>query len=157
MLKHWFFFIFWKKVLQNTWKRCIIGLERDKLGHMFIGEYNFSIDGSHRVNIPNSFKKELEGTFVIAKGFEKCLYIFSISVSLSGIWIIFGTVSISLIWSLIGSVFFTVSFCFIWLTVHGSTERASNYGSSSHRRCFASAFFCVPMITRILSFGHTMA
>ncbi len=44
---------------------------------MFIGEYNFSIDGSHRVNIPNSFKKELEGPFVVAKGFEKCLYIFS--------------------------------------------------------------------------------
>ena len=46
-------------------------------GTMFIGEYNFSIDGSHRVNIPNSFKKELEGPFVVAKGFEKCLYIFS--------------------------------------------------------------------------------
>ncbi len=44
---------------------------------MFIGEYNFNIDGSHRVNIPNSFKKDLEGTFIIAKGFEKCLYIFS--------------------------------------------------------------------------------
>jgi len=48
------------------------------MGQMFIGEYNFSIDGSHRVNIPNSFKKELEGPFVVAKGFEKCLYIFSI-------------------------------------------------------------------------------
>ena len=44
---------------------------------MFIGEYNFNIDGSHRVNIPNSFKKDLEGSFVVAKGFEKCLYIFS--------------------------------------------------------------------------------
>lgn len=54
-----------------------MGIERDKLGLMFIGEYNFNIDGSHRVNIPNSFKKDLEGTFVIAKGFEKCLYIFS--------------------------------------------------------------------------------
>jgi MraZ protein len=58
-------------------KRCIIGLERDKLGHMFIGEYNFNIDGSHRINIPNSFKKGLEGQFVVAKGFEKCLYIVS--------------------------------------------------------------------------------
>lgn len=44
---------------------------------MFIGEYNFNIDGSHRINIPNSFKKDLEESFVIAKGFEKCLYIFS--------------------------------------------------------------------------------
>lgn len=44
---------------------------------MFIGEYNFNIDDSHRLNIPNSFKKDLTGTFVIAKGFEKCLYVFS--------------------------------------------------------------------------------
>ena len=48
---------------------------------MFIGEYNFSIDGSHRVNIPNTFKKDLEGTFVIAKGFEKCLNELSITKS----------------------------------------------------------------------------
>ncbi|MCI5938895.1 MAG: division/cell wall cluster transcriptional repressor MraZ [Bacilli bacterium] len=43
----------------------------------FIGEYNFNIDDSHRLNIPNSFKKQLDGSFVIAKGFEKCLYVFS--------------------------------------------------------------------------------
>ena len=44
---------------------------------MFIGEYNFNIDDSHRINIPNSFKKDLVGTFVIARGFEQCLYVFS--------------------------------------------------------------------------------
>lgn len=44
---------------------------------MFIGEYNFNLDDSHRINIPNSFKKELTGTFVVAKGFEQCLYVFS--------------------------------------------------------------------------------
>lgn len=44
---------------------------------MFIGEYNFNIDDSHRINIPNSFKKDLAGTFIIARGFEKCLYVFS--------------------------------------------------------------------------------
>ncbi len=43
----------------------------------FIGEYNFNIDDSHRLNIPTSFKKQLSGNFVIAKGFEKCLYVFS--------------------------------------------------------------------------------
>ena len=52
-------------------------VRKGQIGTMFIGEYNFNIDGSHRVNIPNSFKKDLEGTFIIAKGFEKCLYIFS--------------------------------------------------------------------------------
>ncbi len=44
---------------------------------MFTGSYDFTIDGSHRVNLPNSFKKDLQGTFIIAKGFEKCLYIFT--------------------------------------------------------------------------------
>ncbi len=47
------------------------------MGHMFIGEYNFNIDDAHRLNIPNSFKKDLEGYVIIAKGFEKCLYLFS--------------------------------------------------------------------------------
>ena len=56
----------------------VFGSERDKKGkNMFIGEYNFNIDDSHRINIPNSFKKDLVGTFVIARGFEQCLYVFS--------------------------------------------------------------------------------
>ena len=46
---------------------------------MFIGEYNFSIDGSHRVNIPNSFKKELEGTFVIAKVLKNVYIYFQVN------------------------------------------------------------------------------
>lgn len=44
---------------------------------MFIGEYNFNIDDNHRLNIPTSFKKYLDDSFVIARGFEKCLYVFS--------------------------------------------------------------------------------
>ena len=61
----------------------------------FIGEYNFNIDDSHRLNIPNSFKKQLDGSFVIAKGFEKCLYVFSgetwheLSIKLNSLSIIF--------------------------------------------------------------------
>ncbi len=46
---------------------------------MFIGEYNFNLDNSHRLNIPTSFKKYLEETLVIAKGFEKCLYLYNVS------------------------------------------------------------------------------
>ena len=46
---------------------------------MFIGEYTFNLDDSHRLNIPNSFKKYLEETLVIAKGFEKCLYLYNLS------------------------------------------------------------------------------
>lgn len=46
---------------------------------MFIGEYNFNLDDNHRLNIPNTFKKYLEETLVIAKGFEKCLYLYNMS------------------------------------------------------------------------------
>lgn len=44
---------------------------------MFVGEYDLNIDGSHRINIPKSFLKELETSFYIGKGFEKCIYIYS--------------------------------------------------------------------------------
>lgn len=71
------FFIFFKKSIDLSIKKVYNRVRKGQIGTMFIGEYNFNIDGSHRVNIPNSFKKDLEGTFVIAKGFEKCLYIFS--------------------------------------------------------------------------------
>ncbi len=46
---------------------------------VFIGEYNFNLDSNHRINIPNNYKKYLEETLVIAKGFEKCLYLYNIS------------------------------------------------------------------------------
>lgn len=46
---------------------------------MFTGEYNFNLDDNHRLNIPNIYKKYLEETLVIAKGFEKCLYLYNMS------------------------------------------------------------------------------
>ena len=44
---------------------------------MFIGEFNANLDDSHRLSIPNNFKKYLEETLVIVKGFEKCLYLYN--------------------------------------------------------------------------------
>lgn len=46
---------------------------------MFTGEYNFNLDDNHRLSIPNIYKKYLEETLVIAKGFEKCLYLYNMS------------------------------------------------------------------------------
>ncbi|MFA6661605.1 MAG: division/cell wall cluster transcriptional repressor MraZ, partial [Bacilli bacterium] len=46
---------------------------------MFIGEYNFNLDDSHRLNLPNSFQKNFEESLVISKGFEKCLCIYNAS------------------------------------------------------------------------------
>lgn len=46
---------------------------------MFTGEYNFNLDDNHRLSIPNIYKKYLEETLVIVKGFEKCLYLYNMS------------------------------------------------------------------------------
>lgn len=44
---------------------------------MFMGEYQHNLDEKSRIVIPSSFRDELKNNFVIAKGLEKCLYIFS--------------------------------------------------------------------------------
>ncbi len=44
--------------------------------HMFIGEYNHTIDDKGRVSIPAKFRQELGGSFVMSKGLDKCLFIF---------------------------------------------------------------------------------
>ena len=44
---------------------------------MFMGEYCHNLDEKSRLVIPSNFRDELKNNFVIAKGLEKCLYIFS--------------------------------------------------------------------------------
>ncbi len=43
---------------------------------MLVGEYNCTIDSSRRVSVPVAYKKDLEGSLVVSRGFEKCLYVF---------------------------------------------------------------------------------
>ena len=44
---------------------------------MFMGEYQHNLDEKSRIVIPSNFRYELKDNFVITKGLEKCLYIFS--------------------------------------------------------------------------------
>lgn len=46
---------------------------------MLLGEYNHSIDEKSRVIVPSKFRDDLGSTFVITKGFDKCLFVFSIA------------------------------------------------------------------------------
>ncbi len=44
---------------------------------MFMGEYHHNIDEKGRIVIPTKFREALQEEFVIAKGMEKCLYVYS--------------------------------------------------------------------------------
>ena len=44
---------------------------------MLMGEYHHNIDDKGRLVIPNKFREELGETFIIARGIEKCIYVYS--------------------------------------------------------------------------------
>ena len=45
---------------------------------MFIGEYNHNLDSKGRIIIPAKFRDELEGTFILTRGLDGCLTIYSL-------------------------------------------------------------------------------
>ena len=44
---------------------------------MFMGEYSHTIDTKGRLIIPSRFREELGETFVVTKGLDGCLFVFS--------------------------------------------------------------------------------
>ncbi len=44
---------------------------------MFIGEFHHSIDEKGRIIIPSKFREELGSSFVITRGLENCLFVYS--------------------------------------------------------------------------------
>ena len=44
---------------------------------MFIGEYHHTIDDKGRVIIPAKFREELGNKFIITRGIENCLFVYS--------------------------------------------------------------------------------
>ena len=45
---------------------------------MFMGEYHHTIDEKGRLIIPAKFREELGTRFIVTRGLEKCLYVYSI-------------------------------------------------------------------------------
>ncbi|MFA9398760.1 MAG: division/cell wall cluster transcriptional repressor MraZ [Clostridiaceae bacterium] len=45
---------------------------------MFIGEYSHGLDSKNRINVPSKFREELGNKFVITKGLDGCLYIYTL-------------------------------------------------------------------------------
>ena len=44
---------------------------------MFIGEYHHSIDEKGRIIIPSKFREELGNEFIVTRGIENCLFVYS--------------------------------------------------------------------------------
>lgn len=44
---------------------------------MFIGEYNFSVDSKGRIAIPAKFRRALGNEFVVTKGLDECLSVYT--------------------------------------------------------------------------------
>lgn len=53
---------------------CALQKEGDR---MFMGEYNHTIDTKGRLIIPSKFREGLGETFVVTKGLDGCLFVFS--------------------------------------------------------------------------------
>jgi MraZ protein len=45
--------------------------------YMFIGEYNHTLDPKNRVIMPSKFREKLGDSFVMTKGLDNCLFIYS--------------------------------------------------------------------------------
>ncbi len=46
---------------------------------MLMGEYHHNIDEKNRLVIPNKYRDELGSEFIITRGIEKCLYVYSMT------------------------------------------------------------------------------
>ena len=46
---------------------------------MFMGEYHHNIDDKGRLIIPSKFRNELGKKFIVTRGLEECLFVYSIS------------------------------------------------------------------------------
>lgn len=46
---------------------------------MFIGEYAHAIDSKNRIIIPSKFREELGQKFVLTKGLDGCLYVYTLN------------------------------------------------------------------------------
>lgn len=45
-------------------------------GHMFIGEFNYSIDEKGRISLPAKFRVSLKSGAVVTRGLDNCLFVY---------------------------------------------------------------------------------
>ena len=60
----------WNKVEQS-------GKSERGYENMFIGEYEHSLDAKNRIMIPSKFRSKLGERFILTKGLDHCLFIYT--------------------------------------------------------------------------------
>ncbi len=75
--------IFYQKDLHYFFHHVILnvgknGKKWEEGEHMFIGEYNYNLDEKGRLVIPSNFKELISAKVIVARGLEKCLYVYSL-------------------------------------------------------------------------------
>ena len=65
------------KIVYNYGKKwLLVGKSGD---NMFIGQYNHTIDEKGRIIIPSKLRNELGNNFIVTRGLDGCLFIYSSS------------------------------------------------------------------------------
>ena len=64
--KKWFTF-------QNSQDTCLLA----EVCSMFMGEYNHTVDTKGRLIVPSKFREQLGDEFVVTKGLDGCLFVYS--------------------------------------------------------------------------------
>lgn len=52
-------------------------IRKRRMDAMFMGEYNHSIDAKGRMIVPAKFREQLGNEFVVTKGLDGCLFVYS--------------------------------------------------------------------------------
>ena len=59
------------------WIKKLLKNEKGGAAAMFMGEYNHSVDAKGRLIVPSKFREQLGNEFVVTKGLDGCLFVYS--------------------------------------------------------------------------------
>lgn len=65
------------KVVRSGKKQNTFQTGKEDVQVMFMGEYNHSIDQKGRLIVPSKFREQLGNEFVVTKGLDGCLFVYS--------------------------------------------------------------------------------
>lgn len=65
------------KVVRSGRKKNTFQIGKEDVRVMFMGEYNHSIDQKGRLIVPSKFREQLGNEFVVTKGLDGCLFVYS--------------------------------------------------------------------------------